>query len=325
MRVKAKKEVYFTIIIPLKKRGNQFIEETVKAICNQNFDNFELIIIEDKPNGIKSFTDQRIRVFYDIHNAAAKRNMASLHAMGKVLTFLDSDAYPPPGWLEKTAAILGPNPNQVLGGPGIEIPDPSFWEKMFNVIITSFFGSGTMTYRFTKQKKRMVDDLPAMNLFIPKQIFTESGGFPKEYWPGEDSKLCLAIRNLGYEIRYDPSLWVYHHRRKNPLSFLKQHAFYGYHRGMFFLTDGNSRKFIYLLPICIVMAIVLASLSALHIVFIMPLLIYSSWVTGFFFFTLMDQHRLDIAFMGAILLVCMHVVYGLAFIVGLVKVVLKIT
>ncbi len=168
-----------------------------------------------------------------------------------------------------------------------------------------------------------------MNFFIRKSLFTELGGFNNNYWPGEDSKLC---RDLVYKkhktILYDPSLIVYHHRRKSLLGFLQQHANYGFHRGAFFSHgDQNSRKISYLIPAFFIFYLFLLLIHPFFIgingLFFFPLIIYLIGEFYFIFIVYLNTLSFLIAFNSAITLFLTHLVYGImflkGFITGLVK------
>jgi hypothetical protein len=75
-------------------------------------------------------------------------------------------------------------------------------------------------------------------------------GFSTDFWPGEDTKLCLDItKKLGKKIVYDPSVLVYHHRRPLFKGHLNQVANYALHRGYFAkVYPETSLKIAYFVP-----------------------------------------------------------------------------
>ncbi len=86
----------FSIIIPTYNRGD-FIEKTIKSVLNQTFNNFELIVVDDGSTDnteeiISSIKDDRLR-YYKKKNEerAVARNFGIKKAIGKHITFLDSD------------------------------------------------------------------------------------------------------------------------------------------------------------------------------------------------------------------------------------------
>ena len=54
----------------------------------------------------------------------------------------------------------------------------------------------------------MVADWPAYNFFVRTEALRAVGGWASNYYGGEDTKLCLALHEAGYGIRYDPDVVV---------------------------------------------------------------------------------------------------------------------
>ena len=102
------KEPYFSIVMPNYNHGH-LIGESVQSVINQNFDNWELIIIDNNSTDnskqiIKSFKDSRIN-FYTIKNQgiiAKSRNLGIKKARGEWIAFLDSDDL----WYENKLSTL---------------------------------------------------------------------------------------------------------------------------------------------------------------------------------------------------------------------------
>ena len=88
-----------SVIIPYYKK-KKFIEETIKSVLEQTYQNFEIIIVyddvdhQDLPylNKIKNF-DKRINLFINKKNMGAglSRNIAIDYSKGNFIAFLDSD------------------------------------------------------------------------------------------------------------------------------------------------------------------------------------------------------------------------------------------
>jgi len=111
---------------------------------------------------------------------------------------------------------------------GYEFGDPS------GAVFLSALSGGNPERYVPVGEKRLVDDWPSVNLSMRKSTFQEIGGFDCNFWPGEDTKLCLDIvKKLKGKILYDPSLIVHHHRREGLWRHMKQVAGYGLHRGFF--------------------------------------------------------------------------------------------
>ena len=111
---------------------------------------------------------------------------------------------------------------------------------------------------------RESDDWPTVNLFVRRDLFLQVGGFDNGYWPGEDTRFCLALAEAGHRVLYDPDLVVWHHRRPLFAPHLKQVGAYGLHRGHFARKfPRTSRRLGYLAPTAFLLFVLLGWLPAL--------------------------------------------------------------
>lgn len=271
---------YISIIIPLKQISRYLVEETIPAILKQTYQNFEIIVLPDKPTEEK-FPKTRIIPSWPEVGPAQKRNLGAQKARGEILAFIDDDAYPDPNWLKNALAAFkhqasstqAPSSNQISNikqappkagrsspehllaavcGPGVTPPHDPLLAQVSGWMWASFLGSGGAgRYRCWPQKKQMVDDFPTFNLLVKKSDFLKVGGFNANFWPGEDTKLCHdLVYRLGKKIIYDPKILVYHHRRKIFKDHLKQIGRYGLHRGFFVkILPKTSKRIGYFLPL----------------------------------------------------------------------------
>lgn len=86
-----------SVIMP-SYNSEAYIKISIESVLNQTYQNLELVVVDDCSNDktveiIKSFKDQRIRLFVNEKNsgAAISRNKALREAKGKWIAFLDSD------------------------------------------------------------------------------------------------------------------------------------------------------------------------------------------------------------------------------------------
>ncbi len=274
--------VYISIIVPLKQISRYLVEETIPAILKQTYQNFEIIVLPDKPTKEK-FPKTRIIPSWPEVGPAQKRNLGAKKARGEILAFIDDDAYPDKNWLKNALAVFkqqassaqAPLSNQISNikqapplaersiflnrsslaavcGPGVTPPHDPLLAQVSGWMWASFLGSGGAgRYRCWPQKKQMVDDFPTFNLLVKKSDFLKVGGFNANFWPGEDTKLCHdLVYRLGKKIIYDPKILVYHHRRKIFKDHLKQIGRYGLHRGFFVkILPKTSKRIGYFLPL----------------------------------------------------------------------------
>jgi len=157
------------------------------------------------------------------------------------------------------------------------------------------------------------------------------GGFDTEYWPGEDTKLCLEItKKLNMKILYIPDVLVYHHRRELFRSHLKQIWSYAVHRGFFAKKfPETSLKLSYFLPSILVASLAIGiPLSIIDIVIGIPFTIgnydlstlFSFPISAYILISLIPAVKtksLRMAIFVILGIIFTHIFYGIGFLRGL--------
>jgi hypothetical protein len=147
------------------------------------------------------------------------------------------------------------------------------------------------------------------------------GGFNTNFWPGEDTKLCLDIvYKLKKKIIYDPNALVYHHRREVFAGHLKQIASYALHRGYFVKKyPETSFKLSYFIPSLFLIGLaggfILSQIFLpFRIVYFSVILLYTVLALG----TSLSHklHLIPVVTLGIILT---HLTYGFYFLKGLIS------
>ena len=105
--------LFVSIIIPCRKISSCLEKETIPAILNQTYQNFEIIIITDEKSNQK-FT--KTKIFVKNTNPAQKRNFGIKKSRGEIIAFIDDDAYPDKNWLKNALSVFK-NPD-IENAPG---------------------------------------------------------------------------------------------------------------------------------------------------------------------------------------------------------------
>jgi glycosyltransferase involved in cell wall biosynthesis len=239
-----------SVIVPLHRDTPAF-RRCLEAVRGLPGDRHELVVVSDRP--VDDLPDDVRCVVTGAESdssPAEKRDAALEVASGDVLAFLDDDAFPASEWLERALERLEDNSVAAVGGPGVTPPGSSFRERAGGAFYESRFGSGGLRLRFRPLGGvRTVDDWPAYNLFVRREALEAVGGWASSFYGGEDTKLCLALRDAGHTIVYDPAVLVYHHRRPIFSSHLRQVGNVGRHRGHFVRAfPGTSARPTYFMP-----------------------------------------------------------------------------
>ncbi|MEK6928706.1 MAG: glycosyltransferase [Nanoarchaeota archaeon] len=308
--------VKVSIIIPVKEI-NEYVKNFVPIILKQKYRNFEILIIPDKKTKEK-FEKTRIIPSGET-GPAQKRDLGVKKAKGEIIAFIDDDAYPEHGWIENALYEFRDKNTAIVGGPNITPEESNFFQKLSGEVLSSYMISGPVFYRYKKSKRRFSQDLPSCNLFVRKKIFEKVRGFDTSFWPGEDTKFCLDVLSLGKKIVYSPEVLVYHHRRKDILSYIDQIFNYSMHRGFFCKKyPETSFRLSYFIPSVFLLFLIFGGLFSLFHQYI-----------AFFYFAILAIY-LILLFIESIktkklwmmlpfilLSFITHLTYGIGFLVGI--------
>lgn len=306
-----------SIIIPVREI-NDYIREAMNYYEKLDYDNFEILIFSDHVSA-EQFPHTKVIASGEV-GPADKRDMALRYAEGEIFAFIDDDAYPRADWL-KSAVKFFDNPEVgAVGGPAVTALNDDIWQQASGKVYESFLCSGQYTYRYLPKAEREVEDLPSVNLIVRRDVFEAVGGYDSNYYPGEDTKLCLDIvEKANKKIIYSPDILVYHHRRKMFRQHLKQATNYAKHRGYFAKAlPKTSCKLAYFIPSLFTVGLVTGPILSCF----MPILWYCYFVViMIYLFLLVVSIKKPrsvlvwcLAFFG---IIATHIGYGVCFIKGL--------
>lgn len=306
-----------SIIIPVREI-NDYIREAIPHHLQLDYPDYEILIFPDEPSE-ETFPKTRI-IPSGKTGPAEKRDMALEYAQGEIIAFIDDDAYPRSDWLKNAIAHFDDPSVGAVGGPAVTAENDGILRQASGKVYESVLCSGGYTYRYVPGKLMDAEDLPSVNLIVRKDVFAQVGGYDSNFYPGEDTKLCLDIIKVAEKrIIYDPDVLVYHHRRKLFKQHLKQSNNYALHRGYFAkVLPDTSRKFVYFVPSLFVLGLVVGPLLALLFpplwyVYFAVLLLYSILLIGSTLYP-KDVRVWGLAVAGVFLT---HVGYGIGFVRGL--------
>ncbi len=312
--------IKYSFIIPVKEI-NDYIRETVSKILEIERDDFEIVIYPNEKNS-ESWPKTK-QIASGPGGPAMKRNLAIKDAQGEILIFVDDDAYPKSDLLEILDRDFKDKNIIAVGGPAVTPDDDNFWQKVSGSVFLSSFSGGFPERYVPVGKKRFINDWPSVNLSIRKNNFQLAKGFNSEYWPGEDTKLCIDLlkENQG-KIIYDPELIVYHHRRQGLQAHLKQVGNYGIHRGFFAKKyPETSLKLKYFVPSLFVAFIIIGAIASIFskIIFNLYLLGWGIYILSYIK-TFLDIYKYEknilIIFNTFYYIFLTHIWYGIRFLQG---------
>ena len=186
----------------------------------------EVIVVDSSDDAttrfyLKEYERKGVRVNRLPHraNPAQARNIGARQAVGEVLAFIDSDAYPAADWAEKIVEVRQSGVR--AGGGSVGIPESqrakpialAQWFLQFN----EYLDAGSA------REKTFV---PSCNLFCERALFNQTGGFP-EIRAAEDVMFGWRLAAAGVKIRFVPEIRVYHVFRERMRAYAKNQAMLG--------------------------------------------------------------------------------------------------
>lgn len=297
----------------------RYLEECLEGIRKQTYGNYEVILLPDNPSGPAAAGEKIHEIPTGRLRPAEKRNIGIKQARGNIAAFIDDDAFPIENWLQQALVYFSDEKIAAVGGPATTPGNDPYLARLSGRVYANPLVSGKYRYRYVPDHVREVEDFPSCNIFVRTEILRKLGGFRTDFWPGEDTFLCLEIvKKLKQKIIYDPRVHVYHHRRKLFLPHLRQIGRYALHRGCFARRfPATSRKLSYMLPSLFVLGLILGGVFSVISLFCR--LVYFRALFIYAIITLLSCFKRNpatwlLTWLGIILT---HIVYGVRFLTGL--------
>ena len=182
----------------------------------------EIIIINN------ASTDETLALLEQVHGAhqiinnrenqgfvQACRQGAAL-AKGEFVLFLNNDTQVMPGWLANMVAMMDAHPDIGITGSKLIYPDGRLQEAggiIFSDASGYNYGRLQDPTASEYNYSRPVDYCSGASLMIRKSLWEQIGGFDLRYAPAyyEDTDLCFAARQTGYQVYYCHDSEVIHH------------------------------------------------------------------------------------------------------------------
>jgi glycosyltransferase involved in cell wall biosynthesis len=185
---------FFSVVIPLYNKED-FIQNTLKSVLNQTFQDFEIIIIDDgstdkSAEKVKEIDNPKIN-YCRIENQGVSnaRNVGIQHSKADYICFLDADDYWYPHFLEQMYKYIQLLPDQKVFAYAIEF-------QITNKIIPSVYsidknGEYQIVNYFESSLRQSV--LCSSSIVVEKSVFDKTGLFNVAYQAGEDTDLWIRI------------------------------------------------------------------------------------------------------------------------------------
>jgi len=286
--------VKFSIVIPLQPGRKA---EVLGSLENFDKEKYEVIVEEGM-------------------NTSVNRNNGVEKAKGEIILFLDDDAYVDGNLLKNGEAFFEKYKDiSIVGGPQLTPKNDKWFARISGYAIASYFGSQSMSNRYKKGKLSLNgwDLITSAVCFVKKEVF-DKVKFDPNLFPGEDPEFFYQAKKKGFIIAYSPEIVVYHKRRDNLKSFLKQFYLYGRVR----LSTGHINLLFFIPSFFVLYLVFLISLVFISKLFLIPIITYGFLLIIFSFLESIKNKSFLSIFLLPFFYACIHISYGIGFWKGVV-------
>lgn len=198
----------FSVIIPLYNKA-PYVAKAIESVLAQSFTDYELVIMDDgSQDGSFEVALRCVEGHSNCHiyrqvnkGVSVARNNAVALSQGEYLCFLDADDWWEPTFLEEMSRLIEEFPDAGIYGTNYTIVNETRHKtRVASVGVDSGFEKGYINY-CQVYAKTMYMPLTSITVSIPRDIFEEMQGFPKNIKLGEDFMLWIRIA-LNYKVAF---------------------------------------------------------------------------------------------------------------------------
>ncbi len=249
--------MYFSIIIPVFNRPDE-INTLLVSLTLQTVPNFEVILVED---GSTVTCKEVVECFSGVMSIkyllqentgqGFARNHGMEVAQGEYFLFFDSDCTLPKNYLDKLQNAILERKLDAHGGPDDAGEGFTPWQKAMNFSMTSFLTTGGIRGKLKGKSKYQAR---GYNMGFSRRVYEKIGGFVHPNM-AEDIEISLRIKKAGFKLELVKEAFVYHRRKKNLSSFVRQGFQFGRNRVFIRRYHSDAVKWVHLLPFGFLMGI----------------------------------------------------------------------
>lgn len=247
-------------------------------------------------------------------------NVAISCATADVVIRIDAHTHIPAEFTAKNMALQRTGEYVTGGTRPCVIENKTAWGELLLETENSLFGSSINISRRGTQKQYVKTMFHAA---YRREIFEKVGGFNESLLRTEDNEMHYRIRQAGYRFCFDPDIVSYQYARSNLKRMVKQKYGNGYWVGLTLGVCPGCISVFHLVPLAFVLAIIATSVLAILGYGFLSTLMWCSYAV----FTLLGVVSAVIKgkangfiWMMPVLLLILHVSYGLGSLVGLIQI-----
>jgi O-antigen biosynthesis protein len=215
-------------VVVCSYNGGTTLRQCLESLLAIDYPDYEVILVDDGSTDETKEIAARFPSVRTIHGPnrglSAARNIGLEAATGSIVAYTDSDCFADPHWLTQLVYQLERTGADGVGGPNLT-PD----DGPLAACVAASPGQPTHVL----EDDQTAEHVPGCNMAFRRDALLAVNGFnPRYRKAGDDVDLCWRLQDAGMWITFAPGAFVWHHRRQNPRTYLKQQAGYGEAEGL---------------------------------------------------------------------------------------------
>ncbi|PRY86762.1 glycosyltransferase [Mongoliibacter ruber] len=242
--------MFFSVIIPVYNRPKEILD-LLQSLSHQSFNDFEVLIIEDGSvlncrKEVDAFKEVLNIKYFFIQNVGQgfARNYGIEKAKGSYFIFFDSDCIIPENYLRTLKKSISERKLDAHGGPDAASDDFSSAQKAMDFAMTSWLTTGGIRGKMKDPSKYQAR---GFNMGFSRKVFEKVGGFADPN-KAEDIEISIRIKKAGFKLELVSDAFVYHKRKNDFKSFIKQGFSFGRNRVNVSRFHSDAIKLVHFMP-----------------------------------------------------------------------------
>ena len=207
---------------------------------------------------------RHLSVSYAQGDSSRKKNIGARESRASIVAFLDDDVLVSTDWpAHVREAFLDPVVG-LVSGPGLVPTDINLTARLAGLALASrAAGYAAERYGAGRSASHLIgwSRIIGCNAAYRRSVFEQIGGFPPDFYPGEEMLAAWRVQRLGHALMFIPMACVYHYPRQSLSRFWRQMWNYGATR-IRLMRAGVAPEWTTLAPIAWVSSLVILGLLA---------------------------------------------------------------
>lgn len=250
---------FLSVVIPTM--GRDILVRTLESLAAaEGFDRIEVIVAGRVPDAgvagklreicARHANIRHLDIQFERGDSSRKKNEGAAVAQAPLIAFLDDDVVVAPDWPKRMAEPFADGKVGLASGPSLVPDDINLIGRLAGLALSSRAAAYVAErYRQNRAAAYAVDwdRIIGCNAAYRREAFAQMGGFPEDFYPGEEMIAAFRTERAGWRLVFAPAAWVKHYPRQSLARFWRQVWSYGATR-IRLLRGGVSFNLLSLVP-----------------------------------------------------------------------------